>query len=54
MHHDRLRTREQARAAVVESVEVLHDRQRLHSDTGGRTPAGAPPDRLQSITAAAA
>ena len=41
LHHARFRTREEARAAVFEYVEIFYDRQRLHSAVGYRTPAEA-------------
>jgi transposase InsO family protein len=41
VHHARFRTREQARAAVFDYVEIFYNRQRLHSAIGYRTPAEA-------------
>ena len=41
VHPVRLRTREEARAAVFEYIEVFYNRQRLHSAIGYRTPAEA-------------
>src|SRR5689334_25342143 len=41
VHHVRFRTREEAKAAVFEYVEIFHNRQRLHSALGYRTPAEA-------------
>jgi putative transposase len=41
VHHVRFRTRAEARAAVFEYVEVVYNRQRLHSALGYRTPAEA-------------
>ena len=41
VHHVHFRTRAEARAAVLEDVEILHDRQRLHPASGCRTPAEA-------------
>ena len=41
VHHARFRTREEARAAVFEYVEIFYNRQRLHSAVGYRTPAEA-------------
>jgi putative transposase len=41
LHHARFRTREEARAAVFEYVEIFYNRQRLHSAVGYRTPAEA-------------
>ena len=41
VHHARFRTREEARAAVFDYVEIFYNRQRLHSAVGYRTPAEA-------------
>jgi putative transposase len=41
VHHCRFRTREEAKAAVFDYVEVFYNRQRLHSALGYRTPAEA-------------
>jgi transposase InsO family protein len=41
VHPVRFRTREEARAAVFEYIEVFYNRQRLHSAIGYRTPAEA-------------
>jgi putative transposase len=41
VHQVRFRTREEARAAVFDYVEVFYNRQRLHSGVGYRTPAEA-------------
>ena len=41
VHHARFRTRAEARTAVFEYIEVFHNRQRLHSSLGYRTPAEA-------------
>jgi putative transposase len=41
VHHCRFRTREAAKAAVFDYVEVFYNRQRLHSGLGYRTPAEA-------------
>jgi putative transposase len=38
VHHARFRTREEARAAVFDYIEVFYNRQRLHSTLGYRTP----------------
>ena len=44
VHHARFRTREEAKAAVFDYVEVFYNRQRLHSALGYRTPAEAHAD----------
>ena len=41
VHQGRFRTREEARAAVFDYVEIFHNRQRLHSVLGCRTLAEA-------------
>jgi putative transposase len=41
VHHTRFRTREEAKAAVFEYIEIFYNRQRLHSALGYRTPAEA-------------
>jgi putative transposase len=41
IHQTRFRTRAEAKAAVFECIEVFHNRQRLHSALGYRTPAEA-------------
>jgi putative transposase len=41
VHHCRFRTREEAKAAVFDYVEVFYNRQRLHSALGYRTPVEA-------------
>jgi putative transposase len=41
VHQVRFRTREEAKAAVFEYIEVFYNRQRLHSAVGHRTPAEA-------------
>jgi putative transposase len=38
VHHERYRTREQARASIFEYVEVFYNRQRLHSSLGYLSP----------------
>jgi putative transposase len=41
VHQVRFRTREEAKAAVFESIEIFYNRQRLHSAIGYRTPTEA-------------
>ncbi len=41
VHHCRFRTREEARAAVFDYIEVFYNRQRLHSALSYRTPTEA-------------
>ena len=41
VHHCRFATREAAKAAVFDYIEVFYNRQRLHSGIGYRTPAEA-------------
>jgi len=41
VHHCRFRTREEAKAAVFDYVEVFYNRQRLHSALDYRTPVEA-------------
>ena len=41
VHHSRYRTRNEARAALFDYLEVFYNRQRLHSSLGYRTPAEA-------------
>jgi transposase InsO family protein len=41
VHQVRFRTRQEARAAVFEYIEIFYNRQRLHSGLGYRTPAEA-------------
>jgi transposase InsO family protein len=41
VHQARFRTREAAKAAVFDYIEVFYNRQRLHSGLGYRTPAEA-------------
>jgi putative transposase len=41
VHPVRFRTREEAKAAVFDYIEVFYNRQRLHSALGYRTPAEA-------------
>jgi putative transposase len=41
VHPARFRTREEAKAAVFDYIEIFYNRQRLHSALGYRTPAEA-------------
>ena len=41
IHQCRFRTREEAKAAVFDYIEIFYNRQRLHSAVGYRTPAEA-------------
>ena len=41
VHHVHYRSRDEARAALFEYLEVFYNRQRLHSGLGYRTPAEA-------------
>jgi putative transposase len=41
VHQVHFRTREEAKAAVFDYIEVFHNRQRLHSGVGYRTPLEA-------------
>src|SRR5947209_13490067 len=53
VHHCHFRTREEAKAAVFDYIEVFYNRQRLHSALGYRTPAEARAS-LEGITMLAA
>jgi putative transposase len=53
IHQARFRTREEARAAVFDYIEIFYNRQRLHSALGYRTPAEARAG-MQGITMLAA
>ena len=53
VHQVRFRTRQEARAAVFEYLEVFDNRQRLHSGLGYRTPAEARA-RMEGVTMRAA
>ena len=54
VHQIRFRTREEARAAVFEYIEIFYNRQRLHSAVGYRTPAEARKTMLEVRVPAAA
>jgi transposase InsO family protein len=53
IHHCRFRTRDEAKAAVFDYVEVFYNRQRLHSALGYRTPVEARASLEGSIMLAA-
>ena len=53
VHEAQFRTREEAKAAVFEYIEVFYNRQRLHSALGYRTPAEARTS-MEEITGRAA
>jgi transposase InsO family protein len=38
-HHEKYRSREEARRSIFESIEIFYNRQRLHSSLGYKTPA---------------
>jgi transposase InsO family protein len=54
VHPVRFRTREEAKAAVFECIEIFYNRQRLHSAVGYRTPAEARKTMLEVRVPAAA
>jgi putative transposase len=54
VHHARFRTREEAKAAVFDYIEIFYNRQRLHSAVGYRTPAEARAGVTEARMAAAA
>jgi putative transposase len=54
VHQVRFRTREEAKAAVFDHIEVFYNRQRLHSAVGHRTPAEARAGVTEARMAAAA
>jgi putative transposase len=54
IHHAAFRTREEAKAAVFDYIEIFYNRQRLHSAVGYRTPAEARKAMLKVRTPAAA
>ena len=53
IHHVRFGSREEAKAAVFDYIEVFYNRRRLHSALGHRTPAEARAD-MEGITMRAA
>ena len=53
VHLTRFRTREEAKAAVFDYIEIFYNRQRLHSALGYRTPVEARAS-LEGITMFAA
>jgi transposase InsO family protein len=52
-YRQRFATRARARLAVAEYIEVLYNRQRLHSSLGYRTPVEALTEHLLTAPAAA-
>ena len=54
VHQARFRTREEAKAAVFDYVEIFYNRQRLNSAIGYRTPVEARIDMLAVSMLAAA
>jgi putative transposase len=54
VHQARYRTREEAKTAVFEYIEIFYNRQRLHSAVGYRTPAEARKAMLEDRVPAAA
>jgi putative transposase len=54
VHQTRFNTREEAKAAVFDYIEVFYNRQRLHSGIGYRTPAEARINMNESIMPLAA
>jgi transposase InsO family protein len=54
VHHAAFRTREEAKAAVFDYIEIFYNRQRLHSAVGYRTPAEARMAMLEVRVPAAA
>ena len=51
VHRTRLRTRDQARAAPFEYVEIFYNRRRPHSSIGYRTPVQARMDMAMAQAA---
>jgi putative transposase len=54
VYHVRFRTREEAKAAVFDYIEIFYNRQRLNSAIGYRTPVEARVDMLEVRMLAAA
>ncbi len=54
VHQACFRTREEAKAAVFDYVEVFYNRQRLHSGVGYRTPAEAHVNMMSEVAMAIA
>lgn len=54
VHQACFRTREEAKAAVFDYVEVFYNRQRLHSGVGYRTPAEARVNMMREVAMAIA
>jgi transposase InsO family protein len=51
VHRTRFRTRQEAKAALFEYIEVFYNRQRRHSSIGYRTPAQARLDMAPRMAA---
>lgn len=54
VHQARFRTRDEAKAAVFDYIEVFYNRQRLHSGVGYRTPAEARVTMMREVAMAIA
>ena len=54
VHQACFRTREEAKAAVFDYIEVFYNRQRLHSGVGYRTPAEARVNMMREVAMAIA
>ena len=46
-HHEKFKTRDEARSKVFDYIEVFYNRQRLHSSLGYLSPAAA--EQLESV-----
>ena len=51
VHRTRFQTRQEAKAALFEYIEIFYNRQRRHSSIGYRTPAQARMDMTNKIAA---
>ena len=54
VHHSSFRTREEAKAAVFDYIEVFYNRQHLNAAIGYRTPVQARADMVKVSVAMAA